>query len=50
MGHVLRHGSMLRPREEIEGQIEEKTPRGKKRLMFLDMMNNGKGKNCQSIK
>jgi len=36
IGHVLRHDNMLR--HAIEGRLEGKRTRGRKRTMLLDMM------------
>jgi len=48
IGHVLRHDDMLR--HAIEGRMEGKRTKGRKRMMFLDMMKKEKGDNYQHLK
>jgi len=48
LGHVLRHDNMLR--HAIEGRMEGKRTRGRKRMMLLHMMKKEKGDNYQYLK
>ena len=41
IGHVLRHESLLRT--AMEGRMEGKRPRGRKRIMMMDDLKNGEG-------
>ena len=40
IGHLLRHDSLLR--DVIEGRMEGKRPRGRKRMMLLDDIKDGR--------
>jgi len=46
--HVLRHDNTLR--HAIEGRMEGKRIRGRKRMMLLDMMKKEKDDNYQHLK